>query len=372
MSPNRIHSKELCDKVARLQTYVKNVKSGDRQEKSEHPIHSISLHSEYGSTSILAAHIKNLALIHDHQDAVLDPDFNCDVIDPAEAIEKLDLGFMRNKRFCNGNSSSGSKIGSSDAPVKKTAMVAPVKKSTNAADFFGKSSSLSSQNTYQASQPKQKDEIDIIEQPPEIRNINHDVVTKPGLSPKHVSKPVSSPKDINISTKGNADDFVGDEDEDDDFLEQEEERKKRVAKAEAQAEKVRRLKEKAADVDQIQQPKASKKESDMELEDTDNNSKIHGAIDAFAIKTAKSVSDQNQSQTGRKRRKQVLEEKSYVDEKGFFRTEMVTSWVEVDDDENDSAVEKSNVNPVHLKATSKPKATKGMKQQGLMGFFGKK
>ena len=131
-----------------------------------------------------------------------------------------------------------------------------------------------------------------------------------------------------------------------------------------------------------------------------------GAIDAFATKTKTKANDGGGgiSQPGRKRRKQVLEEKSYIDEKGFLRTQTVTVWKEVDDEDDNvdartdggtntgegeknsgdeianatsnisnaqeqcGGMSKTNVSSMGLDK-KKPKNSKGMKQQGLMVYF---
>ena len=103
---------------------------------------------------------------------------------------------------------------------------------------------------------------------------------------------------------------------------------------------------------------------DVDSDKNDGKKDFTGAMDAFTVKDKKESSNDDM-QRGRKRKK-VLEEKTYIDENGLFRTEMVTVWKEVEEEMKSKA-------PASVpKPKKKVKSTKGMKQQGLKGFFVKK
>lgn len=362
--------------VAKLQTDIQTIKPGDIQTQNEHQIHSISLHTPFGSTSILATHLKTLTLTHDHKDTILDPEMGCDVIDPAESVQRIDIEFLRKKRVQdNSNDSDPPKAASTVSKIKKAPTSAPVKKAASAAAFFGSSNGTSSKTKAKVAKEKEN-----------TANADMSITSKSVTSKetsdskKEIPKPDTTVK--KTPKKGNADDFVGDEDEDEEFLEKEEERKKRVAASDLKATKERQRQEKtAATRERRQQPKGDQETSEMDVDrkeddEDDHEPKVHGAMDAFAVKTKKvAVPDQNNDQTGRKRRKQVLEERTFVDEKGFFRTETITVWKDVEETEvekNSSGAQSSQKSVPQKSAATKPKDTKQMKQQGLMGFFNKK
>lgn len=369
---------QFIHSVAKLQTDIQTIKPSDTQKENEHQIHSIALHTPYGSTSILATHLKTLTLMHDHKEAILDPEMGCDVIDPAESVQRLDVEFLRKKRVeDNSNDSEPPKPFSAGAKFQKAPIPAPVKKATSAAAFFGNSNVSSSKTKLKVA--KEKENSTNVE-----TSVKSNSVTSKGPS---TSKKESSQTDVAVTEapkKGNADDFVGDEDEDEEFLKKEEERKKRVAASDLKAEKERQRQEKkAATRERRQQPKNEQDDtSEMDVDrkedndDEDHEPKVHGAMDAFAVKTKKvAVPDQSNDQAGRKRRKQVLEERTFVDEKGFFRTETITVWKDIEEteEEKNAAEAQSLLKPLPQKsAATKPKDTKHMKQQGLMGFFKKK
>jgi hypothetical protein len=365
--------------VAKLQTDIVTIKPGDTPKETEHQIHSISLHTPYGSTSILATHMKTLTLTHDHKESVLDPEMGCDVIDPAESVQRLDVEFLRKTRAQDNSSNEGvpHKGSSAGAKIMKAPIPAPVKKAASAAAFFGSSNGTSSKTKVKVAKEKENN-----------GNTDTTLTSKSEALKVTTESKKETPKAVTTVTeapkKGNADDFVGDEDEDEEFLEEEEERKKRVAASDLKVEKERQRQEKKVVArERRQQPKHDKDASEMDVDkeedddEDDNEPKIHGAMDAFAVKAEKIiVPDQNNNQSGRKRRKQVLEERTFVDEKGFFRTETITVWKDVEeseDEEKNPSTAQPSLNPLPHKSTAtKPKDTKHMKQQGLMGFFKKK
>lgn len=362
--------------VAKLQTDIVTIKPGDTPKESEHQIHSISLHTPYGSTSILAAHMNTLTLTHDHNESVLDPEMGCDVIDPADPVQRLDVELLRKKRVQDNSSDEvvSRKGSSTGAKIMKAPIPAPVKKAASAAAFFGNSNGTSSKSKVKVA--KEKENNGNTDTAIKSKSETLKVTTE---SKREISKTATTVTEA--QKKGNADDFVGDEDEDDEFLEEEEERKKRVAASDLNAEKERQRQEKKAVArERRQQPKDYEMDVDKEKDDDedDNEPKVHGAMDAFAVKTEKTVApDQDNHQSGRKRRKQVLEERTFVDEKGFFRTETITVWKDVEETEEEKEknplIAQSSLKPLPQKSTAtKPKDPKQMKQQGLMGFFKKK
>ena len=395
--------------VAKLNTETETISDDDMQSDHKNAIHSIALETSTGASSTLAAHMQTLSLLHDHQESMLDPTMACDVIAPALEVEVVDKDALRSERMetigSGSGSGSGSKIGNvpkanstksntKNNEVKKAPTVIAKKKSTSAASFFGKNESAlpkskSSKSSTISSIPKKKKTMTAT---------TTTVTTSPSTKKKPIrkSKTSESPKkQIPIEKKGNADDFVGDEDEDDDFLKEDEERKKRNAIAEKEDSLKRKMKEEKSkhqvtrktrkiiprdEGDENQVDMAIDKDMDVDEHDDHEKEEVHGAIDAFATKK-KVKKDPEPEQLGRKRRMKVLEEKTFIDNNGFFRTETVSVWKDVDEeddgDEEDKekgngGVIKQSATKVKPKSKAKAKSTKNMKQQGLMGFFAKK
>ena len=184
-----------------------------------------------------------------------------------------------------------------------------------------------------------------------------------------------------VMARGSVDDFVGDEDEDDAFLDEEAERRERVrlAKEEADAKIEAERKKNAAPsrrmafavddgVDNTQMAATEEKRRKKETEP------VYGAIDAFTDPRFSSDRGGETAGNKNKRVRKKLVEKTFVNERGFI----VTEKVEVEEQFSDEDVE-DPVPPKKIKPSSAaparnkaPKNTKGMKQQGLMGFFGAK
>jgi len=353
-------------------------------------IHSISLNmNNQGSPSPQSAHAYTMTLLFN---ALEDGTFvqqtvasNNDLIQPAvpveigneEELRHRRIGLIsgvhgRNeKRSNNNNNSSSGKNGNSVKAKPMTTTSSSIsssqmnkKKVTTAASFFGTST--------------KKSVDDKVKQ-------NSDTKTTTGTkAATSRSKSSSNSTASRKVTKGNANDFVGDEDEDEDFLQEEKERKERNALRDKMAK--HRSKNQdiviSNDVESMNvddEEEEVKKEKDAS-EDEEMDVKT-GAMDAFTKK--KELNEQAGSvQKGRKRRKQVLEEKTYVDEKGFFRSEMVSVWKDVEEDEEEdghsSQQSKSIGGNKNVQQSSQPtkkpqvKNVKGMKQQGLMGFFAAK
>ncbi|KAL7477462.1 hypothetical protein ACHAW6_003268 [Cyclotella cf. meneghiniana] len=209
--------------------------------------------------------------------------------------------------------------------------------------------------------------------------------------------PAAAAKDAqtNISAKSaNVDDFQGDTDEDDDFLRQDQERKARVAREtrkEIRAnvvdsnvkkrntgslkerrtgnpEKKRGGGEKVGNMDKTE----DKEDEDMDIEHNDANASAQkGGMDAFAKKNVAAMNADGTIEGSKKRRKKLVEKT--IMENGYLKTETVTVWEDVDDEEAEarpSTSSKALKGPAPAKSKSAP--TKGKKQGNLMGFFQKK
>lgn len=264
----------------------------------------------------------------------------------------------------------GSSTSSSSAVAKPSSSATSTKKkgkATTAAAFFKNANATSSSSKKKAEKPKKKEE----------------------------EKENSRNKKANTAS---VDDFVGDVDEDEEFLEEEKARKARVAK-EARRE-ARELmndeKAKKRNTDGIESkrskvaPKRQKLgeesgEDDMDIDYddvavVDDNEKKTGAMDAFTKKKEKSAPAAATASSGggvKKRRKKLVEETT-VDANGYMRTETVTVWEDVTDDE-EVEVKASKPTVAKAAAAPKPKGKSGVKksggakkQAGLASFFAKK
>jgi hypothetical protein len=351
--------------------------------------------------------------------AVLVPQLAQDVIPSSQPVRLRTEGSIRADRMQRltdtRNNESGEALLSKSAFGASTKMKS-VGKSTTAASFFGSSTdpsestkrkptisqkenkengSLKSKSTEKKVKSKNKskaskkariesdddddgyqeeEEVDEIENIPKRskRNVSR---RKPEVSKiSNNSKPLVS-KNGGDNT-GNADDFIGDVEEDDDFLKEEEERKKRNAKVQAGNRKADEERQRSKS--NTMQRRIPQGDDDMDV-DGDEREKVTGAMDAFASKKVEPKRDE-QEQKGRKRRKQVLEEKTFVDDNGFFRTETVAVWKDVEEEiaqaTNSESSKKKNGNDTSSKqlavGAKKAKSTKNMKQPKLLGFFNKK
>ena len=105
-----------------------------------------------------------------------------------------------------------------------------------------------------------------------------------------------------------------------------------------------------------------------------------GALNAYTAKKApSSAAAAAPGGSGSKKRRKRLVEQTTTDENGFFKTEYVTVWEEVED-EGEGASSAENPGAAKGGATGKVAPAKkgvkaggkGKKQAGLMGFFAKK
>lgn len=382
--------------VAKLRTNDETFGKGGRTATctQKNKIHSIALKTPNGASSTLAAHMQTMSLLSDHQHAVLDPSLACDAIAPALEVEEVDRDTLRNQRV--DNIYAGSLSGSGGAKP----MAATWKEnhqSTSSTKGRGRG------RTVTTAKNKPTTAAAFFKSEPAAKNSAskrpNTKPTKPAAAASN-SKSTKAPKPVQKEKvavpepkRGNADDFVGDEDEDEDFLREEEERKKRQAKSEKKKSDQRKLKEERSKQQVTRKPmprdpldKENEADKNMDIDitedddrgaDDDDNSEgngkesVRGAMDAFATKKMKKEADPEPK--GRKRRKQVLEEKTFVDENGFFRTETVSVWKEIEEEDEEEAKAKASSSlPKRPVSKSMPKNTKKMKQQGLMGFFDKK
>ncbi len=323
-----------------------------------------------------------------------------EMIQPATPVEIGDRESLRLKRFggSSGNAGEGRKKSTStttstNAAITSSSAAIKKKKVTTAASFFGATTkktvtekndenSVSKAATTSTSKSNAKTNTS---KTTSVSNSNKENVSNSNKNTSY-SKSTTTKK-----SKGNADDFVGDEDEDEEFLQNEKERKERNAIREKNIAK-RQSKNKdiltsndnveSMDIDIIEVDTVGRDvKVDGDDEDDEEKEVVTGAIDAFATKKKDSNVGSDVTQKGRKRRKQVLEEKTFVDDNGFLRTETVTVWKDVEEDEEDlKSKVNDDKNPFSKKAglpskssvdakSKKVKSTKGMKQQGLSGFF---
>jgi hypothetical protein len=415
--------------VAKLEkTKLKISKSSNQPTKiPQNKIHSIALNfNNNGSPSPQSAHAYTMTLLFNAlEDGTLmninhlsndgdDDDDGGGIIKPAVDIEIASGEDLRNRRIHSimgvhgkGNTGTNTKRGivaAKSLPKRTISGSAPKNKVTTAASFFGtvmKKANEKKDKKSKIPNNKNKDE----------KSFTNTTSTFSSTSTKNNSK--NSRRNSSNATqqtkksktdKGNADDFVGDEDEDDDFEQQEKERLNRNSKNE-QKQKVKERLQKNAKIVISNDVESMAMDMDIdnnEKENVEEKEVITGAIDAFATKKREKKDDDNEdgdnqrsTQKGRKRRKQVLEERTYVDESGFLRTETISAWKEVDENDDDNEVEaepgsqqslrNNNLNTKSSQGFSskkksstagtkpkKPKNTKGMKQQGLMGFFAAK
>ena len=356
--------------VTELATETRNISKGStRDEDKSEKIHSIALRTSAGATSTIAGHQQTLALLHDHKDTVLDPNLVCDVIEPALEIERVDAEQLRMNRIKGDKSKPVPTLASSTKKSTTTSSMSKVasksaKKTTSAAAFF--------KSETKPAVKKSKAKVATKESTSSTKKVTKLTEEKKTAAPKKKEFPKKAAP-VAKKHKGNADDFVGDVDEDDDFLVEEEERKKRLAESEAKVTKAKKLREKSKENQETRKP-MPRDDDDEDMVDVseEKDDGITGAMDVFASKTKPKRASQNEENGSvKKKRKQVLVEKTFIDDSGFFRTETVTEWQDVEEEEKPKTSSSSSTQASTAKKV-KPKNTKGMKQQGLVGFFKKK
>lgn len=384
---------------------VETVYEGSERQDSSSPIHSIALMTTGGTNSILSDHIQTISLLHDYEESLLDPTILCDMIKPAVEIQKADEEQLREERVKRSNltangmnvtsavkeSTSRDKKPSDVSSQKKpTSAVSLQKKPTSAASFFGSSTRSvvpapnKSSSTKKEIEGDKKISKEIIKSPTNTRTTTAEEKISKATNSKKAATNNSSSTTTN-QKRGNADDFVGDIDEDEEFLKEDQERLKRnkvrmVDSSKARMNQADELKSNDDDRDlQNEQQQLTGNDDDATKKKNGEIDKFHGAMDNFALK--RKIDDKsNNSQQRKGKRVQSLEEKTFVDENGFFRTEMVTVWKTIDESEEgkeERRSENEEKSPLKTKKTSdstkiKAKNPKGMKQQGLMGYFSKR
>ena len=414
----------MPNQVAKLVKSKLDIPAGSAQPETnpKQNIYSLALHRQEGAASPRSAHAYSMSILRNAllnknpsmAASALVPQLAQDVIPSAQPVRLRTEGSIRSDRMHRLTDTRNKENG--EAALSNSAFGASTKmksvgKTTTAASFFGSGSGSPESAKQKSSISQKENKVNGAVKPKStekkskikskarkktrIESDNDDeceveeeveALEKREKRPKrNVSKRKSRSKISNTSKsvesktskdKGNADDFIGDVDEDDDFLKEEEERKERNAKVQAgdkKADEERKLAKSNA-----MQRKIPQGDDNMDI-DGDEAEKVTGAMDAFASKKAKPKRD-DQEQKGKKRRKQVLEEKTFVDDNGFFRTETVAVWKDVEEETsqatNSESIGKENGTMKSSKQTAfavkKAKNTKNMKQPKLMGFFTKK
>jgi len=225
---------------------------------------------------------------------------------------------------------------------------------------------------------------------------------------KKSSSSTTSAKVIKSTKAGNVNDFIGDIDEDEEFEHEEDERKKRNASAAKliDKEKQRNLKAKKMNGRERRDAAAMEKEEENTVTRDDKKIIVNGDdaedIDSgeresseeaglFGSKQQriKMLNSNDNDNSSKNRRCRVLEEKTFVDENGYLKTETISVWKEVEQNDNNvqgdgdcsnngkggTSGKKEIVGgkglPVSKSGLGASKK-KSMKQVGLMGFFSKK
>jgi len=370
---------------------VKASKSSERRTNPQGSIYSIALlTSQNGAASLQSGHAYTMTLLRDAllqqgaSPAILCPDLACDCILPADEVRVQDTDESRRARIGGMTTAENGKNRSSIQAVKSvrssklatpsTTVIKPKKVNMTAASFFGTTNSKfvkkAESGKVVPKGSKKNDKINNkFERNERIAEENEEkvVTSTTRKSGKRASTKKRKEKDIS-KTVGNADDFVGDEDEDDDFVKEDEQRQRRNAVAARKS--VRETAEKKTLKKPQRRIPPPEDDTDADTVADEMGHTVEGAMDTYAAPKT----DGGQK-GGSKRRKQVLEEKTSVDENGFLRTEVVPVWKEVPDVEEKKAnpsrphVRSGKTNAVgHTKAGVK-KDGKMMKQQALFGFF---
>lgn len=346
-----------------------------------------------GNSSLLSDHIQTISLLLDDKDSILDPTIVCDMIEPAVGIQKIDQEHLREERVKNNdlaktvvNAASVRESGNKS----KTSSADSLKKPTSAASFFNASARVGAPDKFSSTKETKEDKNSHKEIKESPKIMVKENIPKPSISKETVSKSSTSPP--NNKKRGNADDFVGDVEEDEEFLKEDNERMKRNKKRMVDSAKARR--------NQEVELKSSTHDSEVQNDDNDDDDdavatdschttknsesgrKVRGAMDNFARKRGTDEEESKVAQQGKTKRVQSLEEKTFVDENGFFRTEMVRVWKTIEDEEEEKEErhektgnkESSSLPKKHTSDSEsmKSKNPKNMKQQGLMGYFSKR
>jgi hypothetical protein len=205
--------------------------------------------------------------------------------------------------------------------------------------------------------------------------------------PKKTKKEEEKENSRNKKATTSVDDFVGDVDEDDEFLEEEKARQARVAKqARTEArELMNDEKAKMRNTDGMESkrsiaPKRQKsddesEENGMDIDYDDDckeeEEKKTGAMDVFTQKKEKSAPP-----VGVKKRRKKMMEETTVDASGYMRTETITVWEDISDEEvevSKPSVAKAAAPKSKGKSAVKTGKSGGPKKQaGLASFFAKR
>lgn len=367
--------------VARLRTCNVNTSTSKPTTKSQGCIYSIALVTpQNGGASIKSGHAYTMTLLRDallQQDAlpaILCPNLACDCIISAEKIQVLDTGEPRRSRIigmakCEINEDKSMKPGGgrkTSIRAHSSSLTKPKTVNMTAASFFAtnKSSSVKISKDCKVETKISKKIVKKDSKPEDKERLAEKKERKVAVQGLKKTVILASDKKRKSKVIGDADDFVGDEDEDDDFIEEDKERQRRNAVAARKSVQEANKKKTREKPQRRTHPREDNIGSEVECE-------VDGAMDAYAsYKT-------DVGPKGSKRRKKVLEEKTFQDEKGYFRTETVTVWKDVEDIDSNKS---SNVNSscpsktVETNASGQKKVghktkPKNMKQQGLFGYF---
>mmetsp|Transcript_1207 Transcript_1207/g.1696 ORF Transcript_1207/g.1696 Transcript_1207/m.1696 type:complete len:576 (-) Transcript_1207:72-1799(-) len=379
---------------------------------------------------------------HDHEpplNVLLDPHLASSRVKPIIAMKRTNADHIRKQRVASTFDDSNSNLKGNDPNHNsnqnqnkiKTIMTktrkpnAPMgRKMTTAANFFNTNSSSNSKTTNGKSldQPiatttntktntTTKTTTNTNTKTNTNTNRKQKITKKEIKSDNNPNKRVQSDDTNPISSTsttqhGNADDFVGDQDEDEEFLRQDKERKKRNATEERKKIRRQAVAQKKDIINQRSLNPVRMDTSNANEDKDRGDDKLEmsqpttGTMDAFTSSTKTkhppnnnndNENDKNQSSSttttaSGKKRKQVLEERTFVDENGYFKTETVTVYKEIDEsndkDNSHSHTTGNNAGkngdiPNTSKTSTKSfkqskKNTSNMKQGSLMGFFAKK
>ena len=207
---------------------------------------------------------------------------------------------------------------------------------------------------------------------------------------KEPKKPLKSLQD----DAGNADDFVGDEQSDEEDSRLDGERRKRNGVVERKEIRViskrkkpsklsltrQKLAERAEKLQKEKELEAAKIEGDNNDEDMDDDNDQDAdsdgkeaktrAMDTFVSKPTKNKrQDENNAPHHANKRKKLVE-KTFMNDKGYLVTEMVTEWVDVTYDDmqktKQQETKRQEKKTIHKK---KVKSSAGKNQSTMMGFF---
>lgn len=321
--------------------------------------------------------------------SVLEPQLMC-TINPSFPVQKLDRKIsrmIRVKSISVDYIENQKKFPAKKAPISSSLSLSQ-KKTIAPVSFFTPSKIIdkTSSSKLRSSKPTMKNECSKAEADEGLKSRRNDSVCK---NKKEVTRGFSTePFKLNLNDslkKGNADDFVGDEDEDEEFLREEEERKRRNATSAQEVVQEVAKQESKIEATRLMQKRAPSTDYEMEMQKNTKNKKVKkdsivvGAIDSFTCMSQNSHRPDlsNERNNNSRKRKRILEEKTFVDENGYLQTETVHVWKDVSDtEENKQTKEQDEMVNRNMKSNTRNKMkvrdTKKMKQQGLKGFFVKK